>query len=272
MAQPAASKSARNVALARAHLTAYGVIDDTYALQMLPPEARRVATVLRLPGLRHMARVSTMPGLAARTLFFDEFIGDALDRGLRQVVIVAAGYDSRGWRLARPGVTFFEVDRPATQADKRTRAPDGGPVYVAADVTDPGLDERLTDAGLVRREPAAFTMEGLVVYLEEADVRTLFAAIGDIAAPGSRLAVSFDSGFQRQHLTRRLMTAHYGRAGETLHFRTRPEEAPALLATAGWTVERLLTASDAEREYLGGTKLARRLNTTSFWVVATKSK
>jgi methyltransferase (TIGR00027 family) len=131
------SRSALNVAFARTHLTWLGVVDDPYARQMLPPNGKRAAAALQLPGLRRLGRRQTLPGLAARTLFFDRFIDDALDDGIRQVVILAAGYDSRAWRMARPGVTFFEIDQPATQEDKRVKAPEGGPIYVPADVTDP---------------------------------------------------------------------------------------------------------------------------------------
>ena len=92
-----------NVALARTHLTSLGVVNDPYARQMLPPNHRRVAAALQLPGLRRLGRYSTVPYLAARTLFFDTFISDALDDGLLQVVVLGAGYDSRAWRMARPG-------------------------------------------------------------------------------------------------------------------------------------------------------------------------
>jgi hypothetical protein len=137
MAQTNVSRSALNVALARAHLTWLGVVNDAYAQQMLPANRRRVAAALRLPGLRRLARHPTFPYLAARTLFFDRFVGDALHDGLRQIVVIAAGYDSRSWRMACAGVTFFEVDQPATQADKRAKAPEGGPVYVTADHRPP---------------------------------------------------------------------------------------------------------------------------------------
>ena len=57
--------------------------------------------------------------LAARTRFFDEQVLAALDRGIRQVVIAGAGYDDRALRFRSPGVRYFELDHPATQADKR---------------------------------------------------------------------------------------------------------------------------------------------------------
>jgi methyltransferase (TIGR00027 family) len=80
-----------------------------------------------------------------------------------QVVVIAAGYDSRSWRMACAGVTFFEVDQPATQADKRAKAPEGGPVYVTADHRPPAADE-LAEVGFRSQEPTAFTVEGLTTH------------------------------------------------------------------------------------------------------------
>jgi methyltransferase (TIGR00027 family) len=194
MAQ-AVSRSAVNMAVVRSYLTRTGVVDDPYAWQMLPRHGRRAAAAMRLPGLRQaFGRDRSIPYLAARTRFFDRFVCDALDGGCSQVVILAAGFDSRAWRLARPGTTFYEVDRSATQDDKRTRAPAGGPVYVPADVTDPALADTLLAAGFAPGEPAAFTLEGLTVYLTQDDTAALLARLADLAPAGGRLAVSFERG------------------------------------------------------------------------------
>lgn len=263
------SRSAVNVALARAHLTWLGVVDDPCARQMLPPSHRRAAAALQLPGLRLLGRHSSFPYLAARTLFFDAFVAEALD-DIRQVVIVGAGYDSRAWRLARPGVTFFEVDQPATQEDKRAKAPGGDPIYVPADVTDPQLGEKLCHAGFRPDEPSAFTVEGLAIYLTEDGAAGLLARLAGLAPTRSRLAVSFESGFERQRISRRVARAYYGRAGEPFRFRLRPDDAPSFLAGAGWMTSSLLTGSDLDTDHLSGTKLAGRLNSSSFVVVAAK--
>src|SRR5260370_36343064 len=70
----------------------------------------------------HVATANRMHDyLAARTAFFDRTVVRAVDGGVRQVVIGAAGYDGRAFRYARPGVRWFEVDHPATQRDKLRR-------------------------------------------------------------------------------------------------------------------------------------------------------
>ena len=61
------------------------------------------------------------PSLAARTRFFDERVLEAISDGIGQVVILGAGYDDRALRFRSPGVRFFELDHPATQADKARR-------------------------------------------------------------------------------------------------------------------------------------------------------
>jgi methyltransferase (TIGR00027 family) len=62
------------------------------------------------------------PGLPLilRTYFFDAFFSDRMrDTSLRQVVLLAAGYDTRAYRLAWPETTrLYEIDQPAVVARK----------------------------------------------------------------------------------------------------------------------------------------------------------
>ena len=267
-----ASRSAVMVTLVRAHLTSIGVVDDPYAVRMLPRSGRRVAAAFRLPGLRRLARNEpTQRYLAARTLVFDRFVRDALDDGIRQVVVVGAGYDSRSWRMARPDVTFYEVDQPATQALKRARAPEGGPVYVPADATDPRLRDLLVDAGFRPDQRSAFLLEGMVVYFGEAQpVADLLTLLGELGHDGSRLAVSFERGFDRQPALRLLAKAMYRGSGETSYFRLPVEDAAAFLDDTGWTIDRLLTSAELREEYLAGTPLPELPDTLAFIATATR--
>jgi methyltransferase (TIGR00027 family) len=51
--------------------------------------------------------------MASRTAFFDQFFLDTTRAGIRQAVILAAGLDSRSWRLPWPdGTTVYELDQP----------------------------------------------------------------------------------------------------------------------------------------------------------------
>src|SRR5215475_3107199 len=91
--------------------------------------------------------------LAARTSFFDRIVTAALGRGVRQIVVGAAGYDGRAFRYAKPGVRWFEVDHPAIQRDKLRRLErlgiDAPRVrFVEADFTRDPVADRLRASGL----------------------------------------------------------------------------------------------------------------------------
>ncbi len=140
----------------------------------------------------------TLRHIRARTAFFDDAVLRAIERGLTQVVILGAGYDGRALRFRTPGVQFFEVDHPATQADKRGRLArlhvgTDGISFVPADFTEPGLEERLADAGHRAAEPTQFLLEGVLRYLPEAAVRNLLTTARRLAAGGSELAVSIST-------------------------------------------------------------------------------
>ncbi len=271
--QETVSRSATLVLLARAHLHWMGVIDDPYALQMLPRCWSLAAETLRLPGLGRLGRNPSFAYLGARTRFYDQFVSSALDDGITQIVILAAGYDTRSWRLARQGATFFEIDLPVTQEDKRTRFPREGPVYVPMDLTEPTLIDALVAGGFDRALPAAFTAEGLTIYLTEGHVASLLARLADDGGRSSRLAVNFGVGFERQgnrrgRIGRRTMAS----GGEEFRFRLQLSEAPEFLARAGWTVERLLTGAQLAEAYLLGTDLERvSVTTSAFAVIASNA-
>ena len=137
--------------------------------------------------------------LRARTAFFDATVVNSLDRGVRQVVIGGAGYDGRALRYARPGVPWFEVDHPSTQADKVERVArlglDTGHVrFIAADFTADPIAEPLLAAGLDPARPTLFLLEGVAVYLERPVVERVLAAFRAVAADGSELAMSVSTG------------------------------------------------------------------------------
>src|ERR1700722_20451482 len=74
-------------------------------------------------------RMQAMLGYTAcRTKFFDEYFVAAAEDGIRQIVILAAGLDSRAWRLAWPaGTVVYEIDQPKVLAFK-TRTLESHPV------------------------------------------------------------------------------------------------------------------------------------------------
>jgi len=107
--------------------------------------------------------------IRVRTRWGDELVKRELDRGTTQVITLGAGFDCRGLRLARPGVTFLDVDRAEVLAFKAERLTAAGvkqgAVAVAADYTAPGLIEALVTAGLDPSRRTLVLWEGNSFYL-----------------------------------------------------------------------------------------------------------
>jgi methyltransferase (TIGR00027 family) len=254
------SSTAQHVALARAHLTWMGVVDDQLAETMLRPRWARMARALRGPLLQRFGRSPPFAYLGARTRFFDDVVVSALDAGARQVVVFGAGYDTRAWRMTRPGVEFFEVDERATQADKRARAAAGGPRYVTVEIGGDDIEGSLVAAGFQQRVPTVFTIEGLTMYLAEADVVSLLETLARIGGGERWLAINFGVGFKAGGSARARVRTLVGRAlvalgREQFRFELPPSDVPAFLARAGWRTDEVLAGPDVARRYLTGTGL-----------------
>ncbi len=133
--------------------------------------------------------------MASRTAFFDQFFLDATHSGIRQVVILAAGLDSRAWRLAWPdGVTVYELDQPrvldfkASTLAERGAQPACNRVAVPVDLRQ-DWPEALRRAGFNASVPSAWSAEGLMPYLPAAAQDLLFERVHGLTSTGSRVAV-----------------------------------------------------------------------------------
>ncbi|KUH95644.1 class I SAM-dependent methyltransferase [Mycobacterium sp. IS-3022] len=143
-------------------------------------------------GARFMARL-----IAVRTRFFDDFFRDAGAAGIRQAVILASGLDSRPYRLPWPaGTVVYEIDQPQVIEFKSATMASLG-AAPAAELRTVGIDLRenwpkaLRDRGFDPGQPAAWSAEGLLVYLPPEAQDRLFDNIAALSAPGSRLATEY---------------------------------------------------------------------------------
>jgi len=159
---------------------------------MLDPEiAAKVAAIDE----ESAAHLEHMRGYqAVRTNFFDTFFADAVADGIRQVVILASGLDSRAYRLEWPaGTTVYEIDQPQVLAYKSTTLSENG-VQPSADRREVAIDLRqdwpaaLRDAGFDPSARTAWLAEGLLMYLPAEAQDRLFTQIGELSHAGSRVA------------------------------------------------------------------------------------
>ncbi len=135
--------------------------------------------------------------IAVRTRFFDDFFLNSARDGVVQSVILAAGLDARAYRLSWPrGSVVYEVDQPEVIAFKDgalaelAAAPAADRRTVSIDLRD-DWPAALRHSGFDDTKPAAWSAEGLLMYLPPEAQDRLFDKITELSAPGSRLATEF---------------------------------------------------------------------------------
>jgi methyltransferase (TIGR00027 family) len=250
MRDDAPSRTARGVA---AHRLNYERLEAAYG----DPAADEALTRDVADGLRRGPDSPRHEYLRARTAFFDRVVVNSVEHRVRQVVVGAAGYDGRAFRYARPGVRWFEVDHPATQADKLARIARlglgaGRITFVAADFTTDPVADLLTAAGLDISRTTLFLLEGVAAYLEQPVLERVLAEFRAVTVPGGLLAISVSPG-NAPSADRDRFRAAVAAVGEPIRSTLSAAAARELLAGAGWQV------SEGGRERLrsAGLLLAR---------------
>jgi len=223
--------------------TAVAAFSDPTALVLLPKDARQRVEQFRsgVPpkGLRErmsngfLEKRSKM--MVARTVAVDEAIRAAASP---QVVILGAGLDGRAWRMAEfSDVTVFEVDHPDSQRKKRDRALALKPAardirFVPVDFTRDRLEDALASADHDLTRPTTWVWEGVVMYLELADIEATLRVVEARSAPGSRLVIVYHS----HSIIRKIFGFYLRRLGEPFRSAFTADEMLALLTRFGFTM------------------------------------
>lgn len=196
-----------------------------------------------------------------QTRFFDDFFLSAAEDGVRQAVIVAAGLDSRAYRLPWPtGTTVFEVDQPKVLEFKARVVADQGaqPTADRKDVTADLRDDwskPLTATGFDPQIPTAWSVEGVLPYLTGTAQDALFTRIDQLSASGSQVAVgALGSRLDSEQLAA-LEAAHPGvnMSGDvnfsTLTYEDDKTHPAEWLGDHGWAVDPVRTTLELQAGY-----------------------
>ncbi len=265
---PAPSRTARSVALYRALETLERsrtpLFRDELARRFLPIGLRAAVGVARIPWIHRTlswyadqrapgARTSAI----ARTRHIDEVVCEFVAGGIRQLVLLGAGYDCRAHRMPQlRACRIFEVDREATQIFKRSRVSADAPevTYVSVDFLRDDVFVRLREAGWRVAERTLFVWEGVTNYLTREAVTAVLARVG-ATAPGSAIVftyvhrgvidgtVAFEGGDRILRSVRRM------REPWTLGFL--PSEVGPLVREHGLSLREDLGAEEYRARYLG---------------------
>jgi methyltransferase (TIGR00027 family) len=265
---PSSERTASQTALGAARLRAAhlllddppAILSDTVALLLLDPGADRAirdnADRFHTPASRTLRC-----DVVVRSRFAEDRLEEAVRRGVRQYVILGAGLDTFAYRApawARD-LRIFEVDHPASQADKQARQKRAGiatppnALYVAADLEAGDLASVLRTAGIDAAQPTFFACLGVLIYLSDAAADTIFTMTAGFA-PGSEFVFSFsrpDASTASPPFPGSA-AARVADLGEPWRTRFEPDALVARLKRAGFGTVGLLFSGEVTERYLAG--------------------
>jgi methyltransferase (TIGR00027 family) len=147
------------------------ILYDPFAMKILREDEKDVLQFANAHPLASIGRLFT----TARSRIAEDALSTAVQRGIRQIVILGAGLDTfalRNPHRARE-IRIYEIDHPATQAWKRERLDEAQIALprwltlVPVDFEQDDVGEKLAAAGFQQNSPAFFTWLGVVPYLAE---------------------------------------------------------------------------------------------------------
>jgi methyltransferase (TIGR00027 family) len=199
----------------------------------------------------------------SRTRHIDEQLIKAAAQGIRQIVILGAGYDSRAYRFHKryPRLRFFELDFPETgrakqAAVKRVLGKLPAHVrYVPIDFDQQTLESVLPAAGYDAKRKSLFIIEGVLMYVNEAGNRATLDFIGKHSPAGSKAVYDYvlrdviDGKFEGFFAAYRTANA-VARLGEPFVTGWTPAEAAEFARASGLEVEEDLDPAELTRRYL----------------------
>lgn len=233
------------------------VFSDPFARTILGDDADAIIAGLSADPAQQRMRIF----IAARSRFAEDCLGVAVSRGVRQAVVLGAGFDT--FALRNPysglGVRVFEVDHPATQAWKRRRLSEVGLAipssltFAAIDFERDDLGQGLRDAGFDPDRPAFFIWLGVVPYLATAAIAATLRYIASV--PTSEVVFDYSEPLENYPPERQAAVAALGaytaELGEPWLSHFDPREIAQQLQGYGFGDLEDLGASQIAVRYLG---------------------
>jgi len=199
MRKRASSKTAELAVMIRILAThskfASGVMNDSYAryfpgLSTLVPYTFNRMNMFLNPNFWRVGLNSVGFLIAlCRHRYMSDLIMKSLEKGIRQVVLVGAGYDTNFLRIPPQfsNVSWFEIDHPNTQCrklriiNKHSLKSAVSVKYIELDLENEGLDKKLTDSGLDSNKAVLVLAEGILSYLSSNSLDRLFKTLLELS-------------------------------------------------------------------------------------------
>jgi len=239
------------------------IFQDPFALDFTGPTWRTIIVTRPLRWLVFERLLRALRPVGAQVVARSRYAEDVLERsiaaGVRQYVVVGAGFDSFALRRRdlESKLRIFELDHPDTQQAKRERLGrvglPGNLEFVAVDFERETVADALTRSTFEREQPAFFSWLGTTPYLSHSATRQTLAAIARFAATGSGLVFDYlipdTLLLEPDRLTVEKLKRLTQRQGEPLVGALDPRELKEMLASVGFEFVENLTAVQQEQRY-----------------------
>ena len=216
------------------------ILHDPFAMKILREDEKDVLQFANKHPLASIGRLFT----AARSRIAEDALSSAVERGVRQIVILGAGLDTFALRNPHGArqVRIYEVDHPATQAWKLERLAEAQIalppwlIFVAVDFERDDLREKLAAQGFQQNSPAFFTWLGVVPYLTLDAIGRTLDYISSV--PTSEVVFDYmgppESFSEELRQLERARTQQLEKMGERLDTRFEPAGIAAILRSHGF--------------------------------------
>ncbi|MBM4341549.1 MAG: class I SAM-dependent methyltransferase [Deltaproteobacteria bacterium] len=240
------------------------ILEDTAADWLLGPP---LSTVLHIAPLRWLfwrplfKKVRLMSAFVViRSRYTEDVLGQSIQDGCRQYVVLGAGLDSWALRHRDSIVTVFELDHPATQQWKKLRIESRmGSLppqltLIPIDFEHESITDLLPRHGFDSQSKAFVSWLGTVYYLTRGAIRDAFASLANSCAPGSRIVFDY---FLPKSMMLPTDQQLFGvldkggtRRGEPIVTLLDANEIEEVLCSTGFRIVEDLSAADIRQRYL----------------------
>lgn len=270
-------ESASQTAQAAAAIRAYDnlanqppIFHDAYALMMTSPAWRLLLSnkalmrVFQTQSFRHTFGL-LVTQVATRSLYNEDWLFEALDRGVKQYVMIGAGLDSFALRAAAhyPDVKIYELDHPDTQALKIKTLSQLGKIPANVEFAPINFElEKISDA-LQRssydvKELGYFSWLGTTHYLKPETTLSTLRDLAAFAASESEIVFDYSIPYQNLQGLERLGTMSLS---QVTHFLNEPiigffdtEHLHNSLRNMGYVIVEDMSGKDITERYLAWRK------------------
>ena len=262
MEKPEASRTALATSLMRAahtRLDPHPLIDDPWGDRLVPESAKRALASSNETLDESLMRSRPYANVITRTRYAEDALKAAISKGVRQYVLIGAGFDS--FSLRRPAfaanLQIFEIDFPATQSLKIERIAACGVAlpdsvhFIAADLSLESVAAALARSPFETTRLTFFSWLGVTMYLtREANLATLMS-IASCCPAGSEVVFTYldERLFQARSDAFRELQQRVAAMGEPFLSGFNPAELAADLATCGLDLVEDLNGSEAAARY-----------------------